>query len=193
MLVRLLGPFVATVGQPTTLCWRLERAAPTAAAGGGGGMPAPEQQQQQQLAPAQRVGFEVTSESEAWRPVGRRHGGVTLAGHAGAVATVEATWVPLAAGSLPVPALSLLDVSFQVGCCWHGCLYGASTHLEAGMGARPSLQPFTCPGPTTLCSCPCPDADADATSDPTLAKQEVYDVGLSLSGTSAITVVEAAS
>ena len=25
MYVRLLGPFAATVGQPTTLCWRLER------------------------------------------------------------------------------------------------------------------------------------------------------------------------
>ena len=54
-----------------------------------------------------------TLQSEAWRPLGRRHGGVTLAGHDGAVATVEATWVPLAAGSLPVPALSLHDVAYQ--------------------------------------------------------------------------------
>lgn len=52
-------------------------------------------------------------QSDAWRPAGRRHGGVTLAGHPGAVATVEATWVPLAAGSLPVPLLSLQDVAYQ--------------------------------------------------------------------------------
>ncbi len=52
-------------------------------------------------------------QSDAWRPVGRRYGGVALAGHDGAVATVEATWVPLAAGSLPVPALSLQDVGWQ--------------------------------------------------------------------------------
>ena len=67
--------------------------------------------------------------------MGRRYGGVSLAEHTGAVATVEATWVPLAAGSLPVPVLSLQDVAFQ----------------------------------------------------------ETFDVGLSLSGTSAITVVEAPS
>jgi hypothetical protein len=39
---------------------------------------------------------------------------VTLAGHIGAVATVEATWVPLAPGALPVPALRLQDVAYQV-------------------------------------------------------------------------------
>lgn len=48
-----------------------------------------------------------SKQSDAWRPLGRRFGGVTLAGHPGAVATVEATWVPLASGSLPVPVLSL--------------------------------------------------------------------------------------
>lgn len=52
-------------------------------------------------------------QSDHWRPLGRRQGGVTLAGHAGAVATVEATWVPLAAGTLPVPALRLQDVNHQ--------------------------------------------------------------------------------
>lgn len=44
--VRLLGPFSASVGQPTTLCWRLER---------GGGVA--DQQQ-----PAARVSFEVEAE-----------------------------------------------------------------------------------------------------------------------------------
>lgn len=96
VFVRLLGPFSAAVGQPTTLCWRLER----------GGQP-------DQLHPAARISFEVQAESDHWRPLGRRLGGVTLAGHSGAVATVEATWVPLAAGMLPVPALRLQDVNFQ--------------------------------------------------------------------------------
>lgn len=45
VFVRLLGPFSATVGQPTTLCWRLER----------GGQP------DQQL-PASRISFEVQAE-----------------------------------------------------------------------------------------------------------------------------------
>lgn len=96
VFVRLLGPFSATVGQPTTLCWRLER----------GGQP------DQQL-PASRISFEVQAESDHWRPLGWRQGGVTLAGHPGAVATVEATWVPLASGTLPVPALRLSDVAYQ--------------------------------------------------------------------------------
>ena len=52
-------------------------------------------------------------QNDHWRPLGRRVGGVTLAGHDGAVATVEATWVPLAAGTLPVPVLSLQDVNHQ--------------------------------------------------------------------------------
>lgn len=52
-------------------------------------------------------------QSDHWRPLGWRQGGVTLAGHPGAVATVEATWVPLAAGTLPVPALRLNDVAYQ--------------------------------------------------------------------------------
>lgn len=38
---------------------------------------------------------------------------MTLAGHPGAVATVEATWVPLVAGTLPVPELRLGDVEYQ--------------------------------------------------------------------------------
>lgn len=45
VFVRLLGPFSATVGQPTTLCWRLER----------GGQP------DQQL-PASRISFDVQAE-----------------------------------------------------------------------------------------------------------------------------------
>lgn len=64
-------------------------------------------------------------QSDAWRPLGRRFGGVTLAGHPGAVATVEATWVPLASGSLPVPVLSLQASS----------RLGGSSAAAAGWGA----------------------------------------------------------
>lgn len=161
MLVRLLGPFVATLGQPTTLCWRLERGGPPAPAGGGAGSGAA--QQAPAGAPASRIAFEVLTEvscsgpgreksqslvcacrctsttnshvprtclaaqlprlpspppqSDAWRPLGRRFGSVTLAGHPGAVATVEATWVPLASGSLPVPLLSL-QASSELRAVW---------------------------------------------------------------------------
>ncbi|KAI7835534.1 hypothetical protein COHA_010562 [Chlorella ohadii] len=138
VLVRLLGPFVATLGQPTTLCWRLERSGPPAAAAAGGSEGSDGSgaaQDAPAAVPASRIAFEVLAESDAWRPLGRRFGGVTLAGHPGAVATIEATWVPLASGSLPVPVLTLQDVSFQ----------------------------------------------------------EVYDAGLSLAGTNAITVVEPSS
>lgn len=64
-------------------------------------------------------------QSDAWRPLGRRFGSVTLAGHPGAVATVEATWVPLASGSLPVPVLSLQASS----------RLGGSSVAVAGWGA----------------------------------------------------------
>lgn len=56
VLVRLLGPFVATLGQPTTLCWRLERSGPPAAAGGS------EAQEVPAAVPASRIAFEVLTE-----------------------------------------------------------------------------------------------------------------------------------
>lgn len=72
-------------------------------------------------------------QSDAWRPLGRRFGGVTLAGHPGAVATVEATWVPLASGSLPVPVLSL-QASSGLGAGW-GQLWGGEQSAETlGLG-----------------------------------------------------------
>lgn len=63
--------------------------------------------------PAVRAPSPLALQSDHWRPLGWRQGGVTLAGHPGAVATVEATWVPLASGTLPVPALRLSDVAYQ--------------------------------------------------------------------------------
>ena len=177
--VRLLGPFAATVGQPTTLCWRLERCG-----------------QAEAQPSATRIGFEVQAEVRAtadaplvscyalsqeppslaaclplsllvnlapsphtpasplqgdhWRPLGRHSGSVLLAGHDGAAATLEVTWVPLAAGLLPVPALALPDVDYQVCVCggggWQGehgvshvccegpCLCrGLSVYLPAGL------------------------------------------------------------
>ncbi len=53
MYVRQLGPFVATVGQPTTLCWRLERSGTAEQA---------QQAQQQQQQQATRVSFQVVAE-----------------------------------------------------------------------------------------------------------------------------------
>jgi hypothetical protein len=40
---------------------------------------------------------------------------VSLGCHPGAVATVEATWVPLLQGTLPVPALRIHEIRYQVG------------------------------------------------------------------------------
>ncbi len=65
MLVRLLGPFVATLGQPATLCWRLERSGPPAAAAAGGsdgsgGSGAA--QDAPAAVPASRIAFEVLAE-----------------------------------------------------------------------------------------------------------------------------------
>lgn len=63
MLVRLLGPFVATLGQPTTLCWRLERSGPPTPAGssnGSGGSGAA--QEAPAAVPASRIAFEVLTE-----------------------------------------------------------------------------------------------------------------------------------
>lgn len=60
VLVRLLGPFVATLGQPTTLCWRLERSGPPAAAGGSDASGAA--QEAPAAVPASRISFEVLTE-----------------------------------------------------------------------------------------------------------------------------------
>lgn len=97
VLVQLLGPFAAVAGRPTSLCWRLERS---------GAAPPGDRR-------AARLHFEVGAEDDGWRPAGRRGGAVTLEAHDGALATVEAAWVPLGAGALPVPCLRLLDVPSQ--------------------------------------------------------------------------------
>ena len=107
VLVQLLGPFSAVAGQPTSLCWRLERAGtpedPAAAAAAA-------------VAAAtepSRLRFEIVAEGDSWRPLGRRAGAVVLEAHDGALATIEATWVPVAGGALPVPTLRLHDVAYQ--------------------------------------------------------------------------------
>lgn len=53
-------------------------------------------------------------QGDSWRPLGRRSGRVSLGAQAGAVSTVEATWVPLLQGTLPVPTLRIQEVRCQV-------------------------------------------------------------------------------
>lgn len=53
-------------------------------------------------------------QGDSWRPLGRRSGRVALGTAAGAVATIEATWVPLMHGTLPVPALRIQEIRYQV-------------------------------------------------------------------------------
>eukprot|EP00887_Chlorella_sp_A99_P003263 scaffold9.g3263.t1 len=113
VFLRLLGPFTAVAGRPTTLCWRLERS------GAEEGQQQQQRQQQRQrleeeeLPPPTRLHYEVSAEGDGWRPLGRLGGAVSLGAHDGAVATVEATWLPLAPGMLPMPVLHLADVQYQ--------------------------------------------------------------------------------
>ena len=51
-------------------------------------------------------------QGEGWQPTGVRAGCVGLLAQGG-TATVEASWVPTIAGSLPVPEIHLRDVSHQ--------------------------------------------------------------------------------
>ena len=102
VMMQLLGPFSAVAGQPLSLCWRLERAGAAASATAAAAVIEP-----------LRVQFELAGEGESWRPVGRQQGCVVLESYDGALATIEATWVPLVAGTLVVPSLRLVDVAFQ--------------------------------------------------------------------------------
>ncbi len=49
---------------------------------------------------------------EGWHPLGMRAGCVGLSAEGG-TATIEASWVPITAGTLPAPELHLRDVSHQ--------------------------------------------------------------------------------
>ena len=54
----------------------------------------------------------VTLQAEGWRPSGSRAGCVGLSAEGG-TATIEASWVPITAGTLPAPELHLRDISHQ--------------------------------------------------------------------------------
>ncbi|KAL4537279.1 hypothetical protein Ndes2437B_g08423 [Nannochloris sp. 'desiccata'] len=118
VLVHLLGPFSATAGQPVSLCWRLERAG---AALQQGSTPTQNSNPQNISSSSSfteplRIQFEIGAQGDAissWRPLGRRSGSVVLEPYDGAIATIEATWVPLVAGTIAVPSLRLADVAFQ--------------------------------------------------------------------------------
>ena len=113
VFIRLLGPFTAVVGRPVTLCWRLERCGAVESSQRGSEASAGRQDMQEEALPATRLHYEVSAEGESWRPLGRRGGSVSLRAHDGAVATIEATWLPLAPGTVPVPSLHLGDVRYQ--------------------------------------------------------------------------------
>jgi len=114
VLLQLLGPFNAVVGKPITLCWLLQQQYDNNSSSNKGVV---------------RVQYEIgieggdnnnnninnnnnTDVGGGWRPVGKRTGWVALGTHAGANATVEATWVPQRHGTLVVPVLKLVDVPY---------------------------------------------------------------------------------
>ncbi|KAL6779718.1 hypothetical protein ACKKBG_A13445 [Auxenochlorella protothecoides x Auxenochlorella symbiontica] len=92
---RLLGPMSACVGQPLTLCWRLERG-PGAADG-----------------KDSVLHYEVAAQGPGWSPGSARSGSVRLGGRPGSIATVEAGWVPLLPGSFAAPRLTIQGVHCQ--------------------------------------------------------------------------------
>ena len=55
---------------------------------------------------------DVYVQVEGWRPLGMRAGCVGLSAEGG-TATIEASWVPITAGTLPAPELHLRDLSHQ--------------------------------------------------------------------------------
>jgi hypothetical protein len=114
VLVQLLGPFSATAGQPFSLCWRLERAG-AAASSIQSSSSTPALQSTSFSAEPLKIQFEIGAAGDAgsWRPLGRRSGAVILEPYDGAIATIEATWVPLVAGTVAAPSLRLADVAYQ--------------------------------------------------------------------------------
>jgi hypothetical protein len=122
VLVQLLGPFTATAGQPISLCWRLERAGavplqqqgPTPQSTAISSMSTSTSLSSADAEPL-KIQFEIGAQGDAgsWRPLGRRSGAVILEPYDGAIATIEATWVPLVAGTVAAPNLRLADVAYQ--------------------------------------------------------------------------------
>lgn len=107
IFVQLLGPFACTANQPVSFCWRLERAASPSALCSLAG------DKEDNEARLRDVGFEIVGENECWKSLGRKRGVVMLDGYAGALATIEALWMPLKLGTLPVPVLHLQDAVYQ--------------------------------------------------------------------------------
>lgn len=54
----------------------------------------------------------ICLQAEGWQPTGSRAGCVSLSAEGG-TATIEASWLPTIAGTLPVPEIHLRDVSHQ--------------------------------------------------------------------------------
>ena len=62
-----------------------------------------------------RIGCEAQDDiqGEGWRPSGTRCGSVRLPLERSSAATVEATWLPVKSGMLPMPQLLLPDIPHQ--------------------------------------------------------------------------------
>ena len=129
-----LGPFTAVQGSAVHFCWRLlrggaQRQHPT---------PLVKQQQQRSLAkkaegalgaegPAgtaaedsdedcgdEAIEYEIAAAGDMWRAgAPRRRGRIWLTRRPGAAATIEASWVPLLQGALPLPELQLRGVAWR--------------------------------------------------------------------------------
>ena len=120
VLVQLLGPFSATAGQPVSLCWRLERAG-AALQPGSTAAQNPQNTSSSSSSSSSscteplKIQFEIGAQCDAssWRPLGRRSGAIVLEPYDSAIATIEAMWVPLAAGTVAAPSLRLADVAYQ--------------------------------------------------------------------------------
>jgi len=117
VLVQLLGPFSATAGQPVSLCWRIERAGAALQQGSTAAQNSNPQDVSSSSSYTEplKIQFDIGAQADAnsWRPLGRRSGAVVLEPYDGAIATIEATWVPLAAGTVAAPTLRLADVAYQ--------------------------------------------------------------------------------
>ncbi len=74
---------------------------------------------------------QVAAEGDAWQPRTWRPGSVLLSSAAGASATVEATWLPTAAGALRAhAAATLLSARATLfSACFHGVLLTQSARM----------------------------------------------------------------
>jgi len=94
--IRMLGPFTANIGCPTTLCWQLERV--------GSGSHSKD---------FSAISYEILADKNCWSKGSGGQGRILLGLQNGSVATIETQWTPTSLGTLEVPTLNLHDVYYQ--------------------------------------------------------------------------------